>query len=58
MKKKRKKQDKIKRLDRKIPGRRILIPCDDGEHEWEEVRTCYDKLRFLPKRDKNPDDDD
>lgn len=51
-------RQKIKRLNRKIPGERILVPSNDPDYEWEEVRTCYDTADFLPKYDDNPDDED
>lgn len=47
---------KVKRLDPKIPGERCWIMNDKGE--IEEVRTCYDTPRYIPKWDKNPDDKD
>lgn len=47
---------KIKKLDRKIPGERYWIMNDSGE--IEEIRTCYDVPRFIPKWDKNADDED
>ena len=47
---------KVKKLDPKIPGERYWIMNDNDE--IEEVRTCYDVPRFLPKWDKNPDDEE
>lgn len=49
---------KIKRLGRKIPGERLLIKSNDLDYEFEEVRTCYDNPRFLPKYEDNEDDED
>ena len=48
----------IKRLGRRVTGQKILVPSSDPNYEFEEVRTCYDNPRFLPKYDRNEDDED
>lgn len=49
---------KIKKLGSKIPGERLIIKSNDPDYDFEEVRTCYDNPRFLPRYEDNEDDED